>query len=221
MEQRQTVPTRSLAMAALAGFATFPIAVIILNLVQRGEYNALTQPMSQLALGTGGWLMTVAFCTTGLGLLMLALLVRRTVPEARVVPGLLALAGMLHFVAAAFPTDPIGVPPTVHGLIHNISGLTMFVMVVVVMVIAGFSFRTSPEWRSFSRATFVWSGAAIVAFFLMLILGGLHLFGLGQRIAVASWLTWMMVVAWRALRSRMRHEHLSTSGLTRSSSATP
>ena len=37
----------------------------------------VVQPMSQLALGTRGGLMAIGFCATGLGILLLALLIRR------------------------------------------------------------------------------------------------------------------------------------------------
>ncbi len=221
MEQQYRIPTRSLAVGALAGLATFPIVVIILNLVQRDQYNALRQPMSQLALGTGGWLMAIGFCATGLGILLLALLIRRTVQRARVVAVLLALAGVLHFVAAAFTTDPTGVPPTVHGLIHNMGGLITFVLAVAAMVTAGFSFRTSPAWRSFSRATFVWGGCATVTFFLMFVLADMQFFGVGQRILVAAWLSWLLAVAWRALSSTGIEERVRTSGAPYRAAATP
>ena len=203
-------PNPFIGRGAFAGLATFPIVVIILNLVQWDQYNALTQPMSQLALGRGGWLMAIGFCATGLGILLVALLIRRTVQGARAVPVLLGLAGVLHFVAAAFPTDPTGVPLTVHGLIHNMGGLITLVLAIAAMVIAGFSFRASPAWRSFSRATFVWSGGATVAFFLMFVLAGMRVFGVGQRILVAAWLSWLLVVAWRALSSSRSQERLNT-----------
>lgn len=199
MEQRFSQPTRSLAAGAFTGVAAFPIAVIVLNLVQLRQYNALQQPMSQLALGEGGWLMAIGFCAMGIGILLLALTIWRTVKGATVAPMLLGVAGVLDFVVAVVHTDPTGVPLTAHGLIHNIVGLTTFVLHIVAMVVAGFSFRTSPNWSSFSRATFVWSGCALVALFLMFVLGGLGFFGIGQRISEAARLSWLLVVAWRAL----------------------
>ena len=197
------------AASAFIGIAAFPIAVIVLNLVQRRQYNALQQPISQLALGAGGWLLAIGFCAMGIGILLLALLMRRTVPGATIAPVLLGVAGVLDFVVAAVHTDPTGVPLTAHGLTHNIVGLGTFVLHIVVMVVAGFSFRTSPDWASFSRATFVWSGCALVALFLMFMLGGLGFFGIRQRIFEAARLSWLLIVAWRALslgkNSRFRY----------------
>ncbi len=209
MEPHFTISTRTIGTAAVVGLASFPIVVATLNIVQSGHYDALTQPASQLALGQDGWLMTAAFCAFGLGTLLLAAVMRRTLPGNRWVPGLLAVAGLLGFVAAAFPTDPTGVPVTTHGLIHNVGGLATFMLYVAVMIMSGLAFRKIPDWKSFSRATLVWGGLAIVGFLIMLILGGLHLFGIGQRIAIGTWLTWLLVTAWRA-RSLGRHSGRAT-----------
>jgi hypothetical protein len=99
---------------------------------------------------------------------------------------------------------------TTHGLIHNVSGLATFMLYVAVIFMSGFAFRKAPDWESFSRATLVWGGLAIAAFLLMLILGGLHFFGAGQRIAIASWLTWLLVTAWRS-RGLPRYSDRATS----------
>ncbi len=209
MEPRYKISTRTIGTAAVVGLASFPIVVVTLNIVQLGHYDALTQPASQLALGKDGWLMTAAFCAFGLGTLLLAAVMRRTLPGNRWIPALLAVAGLLGFVAAAFPTDPTGVPATTHSLIHNAGGLATFMLYVTVVIMSGFAFRKTPDWELFSRATLVWGGLAIAAFLIMLILGGLHFFGVGQRIAIASWLTWLLMTAWRA-RSLGRYSGRAT-----------
>jgi len=141
--------------------------------------------------------MTLAFCATGAGLLLLALALRRAVPGARVAPALLGLAGVLHLVDAAFPTDARGVPPTTHGLIHNLAGLGIFVLLPIAMVAAGRAFRAHPAWRSFSHPTLVWGGVALVGLLVLLLSGGVDRFGAGQRFGVATWFSWLLVLAWR------------------------
>lgn len=197
MQQPDHRAPRPLALVALAAIATFPLALIILNVVQRGTYDALRQPGSQLALGRGGWLLTLGFCGLAIGTLLLAWLLRRAIGGIRAVPILLGVAGALNFVAALSPTDADGVPATTHGLIHNLAGLVSFLLYVAAMVVAAFAFRAHGDWRAFGRATAIWSGCAIGAFVLMLVLAGAHLFGLGQRLAIAIWLSWLLVVAWR------------------------
>ena len=66
----------SRARAAFACIAAFPLIVIVLHLVQAPDYHPLSQAVSELALGRGGWLMTVAFCSLGTGTLLLATILR-------------------------------------------------------------------------------------------------------------------------------------------------
>lgn len=178
--------TRHVGLASLVGMAFFPVAVVILNVGQLDDYNLLVQPMSQLALGAAGWLMTLAFFANGVGFLLLARATRRSLPGARVLPVILVVVGVLYFVAGAFPTDANGQPLSTHGLIHNMAGLATFALMPIAMVVAGFLFKTSPDWNPFSWPTVVWGGLAIVAFFLLFGFGAANLFGLGQRIGVGS-----------------------------------
>ena len=197
MERQGSGSLRPLALGALVALGWFVVALIVLNVVQRGQYDALRQAGSRLALGKGGWLLTIGFCGLGIGTLLVAWLIRRTAPEARAVPPLLAVAGVLQFVAAVSPTDANGASLTNHGLVHNLAGLVSFLLYVAAMVVAGFSFRMSLEWRSFSRATTVWSICAVVSLLLTFILGGLGFFGLGERIALVALVSWLVAVAWR------------------------
>jgi len=191
--------TRTIGTVALVALAILPLALVAVNVIQSAHYDAMTQPGSQLALGEDGWLITAGFFAAGVGTLMLAEVFRRTLPGNRWVAVLLALTAVLNgLVAGVFPTDPNGVAMTTHGAIHNFSGLAGFLIDVAIIFVAGRAFRTNPVWRSFSRPSLVWGGVAVAATVLMFILGGLHLFGLGQRIAVASWLSWFLTAAWRA-----------------------
>lgn len=199
MTGKFALSSRALATAAFGGIAQFPIVLIGLNLVQKDHYSALAQPASQLALGQGGWVMFFAFSVLGLGMIALALFIRGAVAGAVAVPVILGVVGVMDFVVAVFTTDPTGVQLTVHGLIHNTTGLASFVLEIVAIVVAGFSFRRSPQWRSFSRTTFIWAGIAIGAFVLLFALSPLNLFGLAQRISVATHLSWFLVVAWRGI----------------------
>jgi uncharacterized protein DUF998 len=78
---------------------------------------------------------------------------RRTLRRAGWTPVLLAVAGVLGFVAAAFPTDPMGVPLTTHGLIHNLGGILTFMLYAAVMLTSGFAFGKSSDWKPFRRVT--------------------------------------------------------------------
>src|ERR1700694_4596417 len=99
------VSTRALATTTLAGMATLPLLVVVLHLIQRGHYHPLSQTVSELALGRDGWLLAIAFCAAGTGMLFFAILLSRTVAGSVVAPALIAISAMLTFVSAAFHAD--------------------------------------------------------------------------------------------------------------------
>lgn len=193
------VRIRATAAAGFLGVLLFPVAILVVNIVQGGQHNPLTQPASQLALGTAGWAMDAGFLGLAAGTLLIAYAVARTLGSYKSVPVvLLAIAGLLGFIPAFVPTDPNGVTPTTHGMVHNLNGLATFVLYVAAMITAAFTFRRSLYWQPLQRTTAVFAGLGVIAFLLLLGLGAASLFGLGERVAIAVWVAWLLVVAWRA-----------------------
>ncbi len=184
----------------------FPVVVVLLNLVQVSDYSARSQAMSELALGRGGGLMFVAFTLIGAGTLMLALLLHRELPRAKVAPAALVVAGVLDVTSAIFHTNRTGTPATMTSDIHQAAGIATFVLVVIAMFSTIRHFRRDPRWAAFAPRTLAWSIAALVAFFLIPALGNASL-GLAQRIFVATWLSWMIATSIRARRSTARRPH--------------
>ena len=72
-----TISTRALATAAITGVLVFVGIVISLHIVQAGSYHPLSEAVSELALGRGGWLMFVAFSALATGTLCAAAMLRR------------------------------------------------------------------------------------------------------------------------------------------------
>jgi uncharacterized protein YqgC (DUF456 family) len=186
---------RSLATTALVSASLFPLIVIALNLVQRRDYSPTRQAISELALGTGGDFMVLAFCGLGIGIFLLALIVFRTSRRARVTPLLLAIASVLAGpVSAAFHTDRTGAKGTMHGNIHNGAGLAAFLLILVAMITSAYRFRHEPEWRSHAAPTTALAGLAVGTFLLIPILGNSH-FGLAQRLFVGTFVAWTVTTA--------------------------
>jgi hypothetical membrane protein len=189
---------RFLATAALAGLATFPIIVVALHIVQRGEYHPLGEAVSQLALGRAGWLMWIAFCAAGTGLICLGILHRRLVESSRTAPVLLVVAGLLAYVSAVFHADPENATTTsLHDEIHQTASLIAFICVIAAMFISNRRFKRDPRWRRFARPTLVWAIASVATLFLIPVVGD-SLFGLAQRIFIATWLSWAIATSARA-----------------------
>lgn len=193
------VSTRTLALTSVMSLSFFPAVVVLLNVVQLPDYSARTQAMSELALARGGGLMLVAFICLGAGTLALAVVLRRELPRATTTPLTLVLAAALDVVSAFFHTNRTGEPATTTSTIHQVAGVSTFVLVVVAILAAVPALRRSPRWAPYAVPTACWSLACVAAFFLIPVLGEAS-FGLAQRIFVATWLSWMITassLAWR------------------------
>jgi len=193
-----TLPTRFLAGTALAGLATFPAIVIALHIVQRADYHPLSDAVSQLADGRAGWLMWIAFCSAGTGLICFGILHRRLVERSRTAPVLLAAAGLLAYVAAVFHADPENATTTtLHDEIHQIASLVAFVFLIIAMFVSSRRFRLDSRWQHLARPTLIWASCALATLLLTLTLNTVDdsLFGLGQRIFIATWLTWTIATS--------------------------
>lgn len=193
--------TRRLAGTVLATVGLFPLIVLALTLVQTPHgYRTARDAVSELALGRGGALMAVAFCSLGVGTVAFAALVRLTSRNARVRSALLAVAGGLSFVSAAFHTDATGAPATTHGEVHNAAGIVTFLAMLVAMAASARRFRHDSQWRGFTAPTAVLASVGIVAFLLVPALGQAH-FGISQRLLIGSFLAWMLGAAGHQLRA--------------------
>jgi uncharacterized protein DUF998 len=74
-----------------------------------------------------------------------------------------------------------------------------FCALAVGTLVSAFAFRTNPYWRDFQRVTAVWAVAAVFTFVLLLVLGVAGFFGLGERIAIAVWVAWLLAIADRIM----------------------
>jgi hypothetical protein len=188
-----TISTRALATTAISGVLTFVTVVVSLHIVQAGAYHPLSEAVSELALGRGGWLMFVAFSALATGTLCAAAMLRRTT-QSRAVPILLAVAGGLSYVSAVFHADGEHAGTTLHGEIHQTAGIVTFILIVAAMFAGAHTFRRDERWTSLTSATLACATVAVVAFFLTPAVGGAY-FGLVQRVFLADALGWLLLVA--------------------------
>jgi hypothetical protein len=190
--------TRSnLARAATAGIAVFPLIVGVLHAVQGAAYHPLSQAVSELALGRGGWLMAIAFCSLGTGTLCLAAVLRRLDSTPRVGPLLIGASGLLSYVSAFVHADgPHGT--TTHGQIHQAVGIATFILMIAGMFAVVRAFRHDHRYRVLATPTLAWAAAAVGGFFLIPLSGNAY-FGVAQRIFLAIILSWALMVSIRGL----------------------
>jgi hypothetical membrane protein len=187
---------RTLSRTAVGLLITWLAIMVALTVVQSPTYSPVSQAMSELALGRGGGLMNIAFVCLGSGMILVGVLIRRTIPHARALPAMLGLGGLLGILSGVFNTNGDG-PPTLASRIHVTVGISLFILMIFTMAAASVTFQRSPQWRAFARPTAIWALAGLGAFFLVPLLGDPR-FGLAQRTFVATWLSWLIAVAWRA-----------------------
>jgi hypothetical protein len=207
MSEHRVLPGQSahgrIAAAGIATTAAFPVVVITLNVVQGKSYHPGSQAISELALGAGGGWMVVAFLGLGCGLAVTGEMVRRTSTTMSgrwLLPALFYVAAIpAGPMSAFFHTDRSGATRTAHGRIHDSAGIIAFVSVLVALYVASYVFGREPSWRPFARTTRAWALVATGAFVSIPLMPD-H-FGLGQRLYVGTFVSWMLLIAWRGLRS--------------------
>lgn len=191
--------TRTLAIAAAAFVIGYPCFVVAANVIQRDQYDAAGEAMSNLALGRDGWLMTLAFICLGVGNLLMAPVVRRLAPRAIVGPGLLAASACTTLLSAVFQTDADGAPSTLHGTIHIALGLGSFVLVIASMIACSVAYLRSGSRRGLGVASAIWAAAQLGAIVLTFVLPT-SLFGVGQRAILAVAISWLLTTCLVAFR---------------------
>lgn len=199
-----TLPSAAWASRRVAGIAIvllaiFPVTVMALNFIQLGHYDVLRDAVSLLALGTAGAAMNAAFFALGIGIALVAWVLRRSVRKAVAGPALLTLAAVAAFASGVFHTNANGTPGTTESNIHTVAGITVFLTMVAAIYVFAWRFRRDPRWRSFATPTLFWALAGTVTFFLIPFAGDPR-FGLAQRLHIATWLSWLLVTAIRTRR---------------------
>jgi hypothetical protein len=185
----------NLARAATGLIAVFPVLVVCLHAVQGAAYHPLSQAVSELALGRGGWLMAIAFCALGTGTLFLAAMLRRLDSKPRVAPMLIGVSGLLSYVSAFVHADgPHGT--TTHGQIHQAVGIATFILMIAAMFALVRPFRRDPRFDALATPTLLWALAAVGGFVLIPLSGAAY-FGVAQRVFLGIILSWAITVTIR------------------------
>jgi len=125
---------------------------------------------SGLALGDHGWIMTLTFLFSGFAMTLFASGLRLSLPPSgltRVATFVLSLAG-LALAGLAFTTDPTirSTPATWHGILHDLSFVSLGLTLMPAMLLLGFTFRTDERWRDLSLYTWFTVALALPTFWL-------------------------------------------------------
>jgi len=179
MRKRQLPDRRSTTRLLLWNGAIGPLLFAIVFLIEgaiRPGYDAWRTTISTLSLTDRGWTQIANFHLFGLMTLCFALGLRR-VFKAGVAsssgPILFAIVGAGLILAGIFATDPClgypvaspaDMPDSVHGTIHNLAALTIFLTLPATCFVMGRRFAGDPAWRIWSRISMT-AGSLVLIFF--------------------------------------------------------
>lgn len=167
-----------LGLSAAALAAAF-FAIVYLHSVSVAELSPMSTTVSDLVFVHGiGWLFTVSTALLGIASVALTVALARTrLPGGRLITVVLGLWSLGLIVAAAFPTDPIGVEHlSAVGQIHRYAGATMYVALPVAGWLVLLRSRAVASWDYSRRAVRNLSLAAAVIGVLFLLSSAPSLF---------------------------------------------
>ena len=216
---------RSLALRILLACGVVgPLLFIVVFLIEgatRTNYNPLRQPVSSLSIGNFGWMQAVNFIISGLLVIAFAIGLRFVLYPGRGslwVPLLIGLVGIGLTGAGFFTTDPMnGYPPgtplvptvtTVHGTLHNLFSLPVFVCLPIACFVIGSRFARLGKhgWAVYS----VLAGLAMLVTFVLAGIGFQQspvftdFAGVFQRLSIIVGFTWITLLAVHFLRTPVR-----------------
>jgi hypothetical membrane protein len=186
------VRDRVLLWCGVVGGPLF-IAVFLINDRIKDGYDPVRDFVSEAAIGAGGWVQIVNFLVTGALAVAFATAVHRVV--SRSTGWLVGAFGVGLMLAGVFVTDPAPYAGrTGHGIAHDVTSAVVFGSLAVAAFTAA-RWRPTAAWRWYCRAV----GVAVPV--LIVLAGGVEsVTGVFQRLALAAGMTWLAVLAVRALR---------------------
>ncbi|SRR5579859_173072 len=184
-------------------------------------YNPWRTTISTLSLSDNGWVQIANFHLFGLLTLFFAVGLKRVLKSGVASlsgPILFAIVGIGLILAGIFVTDPsLGyplhspahLPESLHGTIHNLAALTVFLTLPAICFVMGRRFARDPAWRVWSIGSRI-AGSLILVFFTWFFtsvsasadaLAGepVHA-GLLERITSMIGCLWMSALAFRFIR---------------------
>jgi hypothetical protein len=200
---------QSAASASFAAGCLFALLLLGLHLIEP-EFDPTWRFVSEYALSSAGWMMTVAFLSLAISLLAAALSVVRHIRTIFGLIGLvvLAIAAAGFLLAAAFQTDPISTPAdsyTFSGRMH-VFGASLDYSPVGMLLTSWALSRTS-GWRHLRRPLMITASIALLLMigFIAALPGDGHFgpgvySGLIGRFVLLSYLGWITAVSFAVLR---------------------
>ena len=192
----RVLSTKLLGTIAAIGFAIQPVIVWAFMLIIAPDV-AWTEPDSNYALGDLGWLRQVAFMTTGVAAIALALGIRRRFEGkgVRLTTVFLYISGVAQIGTGIFNTDP-----TTEGSPHDLFALLSLIGLLGTLFAIRGLFARNDAWKSLATPALVaaiWFVVSVAVAITNIVEAGAV-----QRfvfVPVTAWLVW---VSWNIREGR-------------------
>lgn len=159
-----------LAWAGITGPIFFTLTYMAQEAFRREEYDPISEVVSALEAGPGGWVQQVNFAIFGVLTMAFAVGLHLGVRPSRrgiLGPGLLFVSGIGLLLAAALPLreDDMGVTYDPGG--HFVAGMTFFLSSAVGLVVLSRRLARDPRWRGIATYTLAAGCVALAGFAAM------------------------------------------------------
>lgn len=210
---RLPMPTALAVLPAVAaGSVLYFMGNLAVQHVLRPSYDPVRAFVSAFVIGRYGSLQVAAFFALAIGLLCLAVGLRRALPSSmwlRAGVTLLSICAVATTLAGIFVTDLPGAAATAGGIIHGVAGDIGYLALVGAMLATSLHFAGDQRWRrlfGWSAGLALLSVITLVAMFLTL---DTIIAGLTQRLFGVSALAWVLLVSIALLQAVLtgRHGH--------------
>lgn len=195
----KAIGQRGYRVATIAGVAcpfVFLLANAALHLLRR-DLDPATEYISEYAAGPFGPVMSGALVLLGLGTVALALGMFASLGRnrpARIGTGAIALSGASTILTGLCRTNLDGQEPTVAGAIHGGAACAAILFASVAVVALLGAFQREAHWRPLRGASVAFCAALASSAALVPLVPR----GVGERLAIYTFVVWLLVLALRA-----------------------
>jgi hypothetical protein len=195
--------TRTNTLAGVGAAAALYLAatLLVMHAIQP-DLNPATHYVSEYAHGDLGWLVMAGYVVAAVGALAIAWSALSTLSGRWAVASAacLALVG-LGLAATGLTRIDVAqadgtVVSTASGMAHELAGYVMFLGLIPGAFILSGAFRRDPLLvrATFAARLFAW-GLVITFVLAIMVFQRLELVGVGQRVFLVTWLSWLVFVA--------------------------
>ena len=196
--------------AGMIGPVLFTLSFTVNGLL-RPDYDPVKNYISELSIGSQGWIQIVNFLLLGISVMVFVPGIRAAFPTgraSRATPILFAIIAVCYFLSGPFVTDPMAMfdnQQTLHGVLHGIFGAIVFSLSAASCFVLWRRFRIDRDWKSLSAVTLI-AGILMVVLIVLMKIGQLQTgllsdgAGVVQRCCLIIYYVWMFAVAFRMKR---------------------